>query len=83
MGIIFDAEFENLIFDFLYYDRCLISFACQLQRRIAAAGRPSVAPEWEADVGDVAAVEEIAAGAVEIEGITKYEEKGKGKEQKE
>lgn len=63
LGIILAAVFENLIFNFRNNDRRLITFAGQSECRIAAFGRSSDAPEGEADIGDIAAVEEVAAGA--------------------
>ena len=64
LEVILEAVFENLIFNFHNNDRRITTFAGQLECRIAAVGRPSDAPEGEADVGDIAAVEEVAAGAV-------------------
>lgn len=60
-GILLSAEFENLVFDFLYYDGRIGSLAGQFQRRMAAAWWATVPPEWKADVGDITAVEVVAA----------------------
>lgn len=60
------SETQDFVFDVGYFYGRLVCLASHLQRWVAAAGRPGLAPEGKPDVGDCSASEVIAAGTVRI-----------------